>query len=231
MRNLNELKDKHVGQAAFIIGAGPSARHLVNKKLDGVSFAVNSAIAHFTDAQYFVSDDHDVAGWDYFYNARKLSCKKLFFKDKLLQFKNLFPDAYFYEHNHWTRGKNLENLKCTKDFPVIGARTSTGSAIHLAHIMGCDPIYLIGVDCCMQNGKRYYWEFEGIEPCKRLNGRILPMQIAERHNKDFMAYWEDFASVNSHLNIYNVSNISKVRHFKSVKLEGVNFEDSSNHPS
>ena len=79
-------------------------------------------------------------------------------------------------HKWWydprSKSYNPDGLKLTKeaDKPIIGARTASGTAVHLAYIMGCDPIILLGCDCCYMHGKRYFWQFPNERTCKRITG-------------------------------------------------------------
>ena len=65
-----------------------------------------------------------------------------------------------FDHKSWfspeDKSYNLDGLKLTKQEPIVGARVSMGSAVHLAFLMGCDPIVLLGNDCQLKNGKRYF---------------------------------------------------------------------------
>ena len=90
----------------------------------------------------------------------------------------------------------------TKVGPIIGARTSAGSAVHLAYVMGCDPIVLLGCDCCFEGMNRYFWQFEGEEKCYRLNGEkvfsipnagVINGKPLDSHSKDFLHYWRAVA--------------------------------------
>jgi hypothetical protein len=65
--------------------------------------------------------------------------------------------------------------------------------------MGCDPIILLGCDCCYEGMNRYYWQFEGEEKCFRLNGErvfsfpnagIVNGKPLDSHSRDFLQYWQ-----------------------------------------
>ncbi len=105
-------------------------------------------------------------------------------------------------------------MKITKDpeKPIIGARTSVGTAVHLAYIMGCDPIVLLGCDCCYHDEKEYFWQFPGEPKPYRLKGINLPTRkhmmnrkIVDSDNVEFMEYWAALAKANPHVHIINAA--------------------------
>lgn len=203
---IKNLEDKHKDRLGFVLGAGPSLHHL-NPDLikDHITIAVNSAISK-VKADYFISDDWDVANWDYYHNISPTTIR-LLYGEKLKSKVNeentiLFKHKIWYDHIKKTY--NPEGLILTKDanLPIIGARTSAGSAVHMAYIMGLNPIVLLGCDCCYSGGRRYFWQFPGEKKCKRLDGgsffsvpnagsvRGRPM---DNHSVDFLKYWEALA--------------------------------------
>ena len=202
---LSDFKDKHKGKIAFILGSGPSLHYLdVDLIKDHVCIAVNSAIKKMGHVHYFVSDDSDIMGWDYYDSY----VKKTYFHTNFL-YKQKFEgkcddvkDTVMYSHKSWyspeNKSYNLDGLKLTKNEPIVGARTSMGSAVHLAFLMGCDPIVLLGNDCQLKNGKRYFWQFPGEQKQFRVKGRKFTHQTQNRgFNKDsFVEYWNYFAQVN-----------------------------------
>lgn len=79
MRNLEEFNQKHTGQTAFLIGAGPSIidLNLVPLK-DHVTIAINSGYCAYEDADYFLTDDY-VQNWSYFFQDLVQSSKTIAF--------------------------------------------------------------------------------------------------------------------------------------------------------
>ena len=164
VENIKEFKNKHKGKLAFLIGAGPS---LYNINIDFekyITITVNSGILKYPTCNYFVSDDKGIANWSYYRNVlSKQKCIKFLYKDKLEKSKEELENVILFSHTWWYSPKNneynLEGLRLTKHEPIIGARTSLGSAVHIAYIMGCNPIVLLGNDCCIKGGKRYFWQY------------------------------------------------------------------------
>ena len=201
---VSDFKDKHKGEIAFLLGSGPSL-HYVNTDLikDHVCIAVNSAIKKMSQANYFISDDSDIMSWSYYNILKKSSCTKFLYKKKFEGRCDDLKDVVMFDHKCFfcpeDKSYNLDGLKLMKDEPIIGSRTSMGSALNIAYIFGCDPIVLLGNDCQLsKEGLRYYWQFPGEQKQFRVKGRKFTPQTQNRgFNKDsFVEYWNYFAEVN-----------------------------------
>jgi hypothetical protein len=212
--DLKEIENKHKGSMAFIIGAGPSLHGVdVSPLKDYVTLTVNSGIMKMPDCDYFVSDDTAVREWSYYLQtARQSNCKKLLYGAKLKDAVSHFreEDVAFFTHKTWyqpstkTKFEGGVTMTPSADDPIVGARTSMGTAIHLAYIMGCDPIVLMGCDCCYVGRNRYFWQFPGeTKPIKKgakvfstpNKGKIEDKPI-DHHCYEFLDYWQDFADAN-----------------------------------
>jgi len=219
---LKELQDKHKGRTAFVVGAGPSLHFQdVEPLKNHITLAVNSGVLKVPFCDYFVSDDEGVAVWNYYMDdLPKLKCQCLLYEDKLKKFASHIPEEriIFFKHKIWydihKKKKYPEGVEMTKDAekPIIGARTSVGTAIHFAYIMGCDPIVLLGSDCCYTDMKRYFWQFNGEKKVvKASNGRVFlpPLQVGKMNNRmldnhcyDFIEYFHDLAFCEKNKNIH-----------------------------
>ncbi len=200
---VSDFKDKHKGEIAFLLGAGPSLHYLdVDLIKDHVTIAVNSGIAKHPTCDYFVSDDWDISNWDYYRDIVELSpCVKFLYKKKFENKCNHVENVVLFDHTWWhspeDKTYNLDGLKLTKEEPIVGARISMGSAVHLAYIMGCDPIVLLGNDCKFKDGKRYFWQFPGEKKQYRIDNRDFDKtQNRGFSEKSFSEYWKCFAKVN-----------------------------------
>ena len=206
MITVDSLINKHRGTLGFVVGSGPSLRHVVAASIsDYVTIAVNSAISKFQNADYFIADDVSVKHWDYYqYVLPKCPSVYLLFKNKLeKEYKHLDAERVcLFSHKTWyepsTRKHYEDGLVLTKGEPIIGARTAAGSAVHFLYIMGCDPIILLGCDCCYEGKNRYFWQFDEEKICKRLDGEkfwnlpnagIKDGKRYDSHAADFMQYW------------------------------------------
>jgi hypothetical protein len=208
--NVSDLIDIHKGKVGFILGAGPSLRHISTESLTPyVSVAVNSSVSKFREADFFLTDDVDVRHWDYYQKVLpKINCTCLLYRAKLDGYAGHLTEkrVIWFTHKTWyqpsTKKYFEDGLVLTKDEPIIGARTAMGSAVHFLYIMGCDPIVLLGCDCCYEKGKRYFWQFQGEKHCHRLDGqnvfstpnkgKCLGQQV-DQHSLDFLVYWSALA--------------------------------------
>ena len=209
---LQDLQGKYKDVMAFIVGAGPSLHFQDTTPLkDYVTFAINSGILKQPEPDYFVADDWHVKVWSYFQrDLAQSKCIKLFYEKKLKGYTNHIQkdQIIWFDHKTWFDGQRFhkDGLVMTRKAskPIIGARTSSGSAIHLAHIMGCSPIVLLGSDCCYHGKKRYFWEFDGERRPEVLErvGEFNPIirkdtkrdKYVDKHTVQFEAYWKQLAA-------------------------------------
>ncbi len=205
---VKDLKDIHKDKLCFIYGGGPSLRYIDESKLkDYVNIAVNSGFLKNMLCDYFVSDDSDISRWSYYDWIWDFSCTKLLYKDKFEPICSKKKDVVFYDHTWWfspsDRKYNMKGLLLTNDEPIVGARLSMGSAVHLAYIMGCDPIVLLGNDCKLsKDGKRYFWQYikKNRQPF-RIKSFAFNKKTQDRgfNRDDFKSYWDNFAKVNKEI--------------------------------
>lgn len=243
--DIKTLQDKYAGKIGFVVGAGPSLHFQdLSKIKDYPIIAVNSAIVKFTDLDcqhlYFLSDDWDVSNWSYFIvDLPKMNCTNLLFKAKLSKYvRHLDPEKIvWFDHKYWfnpAKNKKYEDgLTFTKDasLPIIGARSSMGSAVHFAYIMGCNPIVLLGCDCCYNGNKRYFWQFEGENRPYRLDrksnfcrpdgGKIKDKPV-DHHCIAFLDYWKNLAEHADKQNIKVINASDGILDcFKKMKYEDI----------
>lgn len=242
--SLEEFRNKHKGKMAFVAGAGPSLRHIKPETISPyVVFTANSGVLKYPNCDYFVTDDDGVCTWNYWNKTvRESRCTKLLYEDKLKsKVSNLRPEEVrLFKHRQWaTQTKNgleyhKENLRLTEDpnYPIIGARSSQATALHWAYIMGCDPIVLLGLDCCYEGRNRYFWQFPGEPKAIQYVGSVesnpnqglLKNKPVDKHCVAYDLYWKHFAEVNPEaLNgrIIYVSPIGILDIFPKMTIEDV----------
>jgi len=210
MKKVKDLKNKFKNKLCFICGAGPSLNSIdLNQLKNYVVLAVNSGIVGVPWADFYVSDDIGTKNWTYFYDLKKLKCINLLYEAKLKEYaKHLDKNKVIYfSHKTWFSPPNTyflpEGLQLTKGEPIIGSRTSYGSSIHLAYIMGCNPVVLLGNDCCLdpKTGYRYFWQFypQNKQP-KRLDYNFnRSNQNIGFDRKSYINYWKHFVKVNKEI--------------------------------
>ena len=228
MKNLEEFNSVYKNKLAFIIASGPSINDYDLSPLKNyVTFAVNSGYVAFPDADFFVSDDWAIAEWSYYFDDLKNNKKTvpLLYEDKLPTF---FDDrAVFFRHR---KGGHITDryVHNSYDEHICQSTTSVGSAIHIAHIMGCSPIVLLGVDCTLKNGFRYFWEHGNKykTPYKRGARRSFAKLVLKGKETDIdlfgiLKYWNEASSFMNKLQIYNASVDSVVESFPKKSLQEI----------
>lgn len=222
---LKDFKNKYNNESVCIIGGGPSVNDIdLDFLKDKKVITVNSGILAYSLCDFFVSDDSAVKNWSYYKDVVKNKCYKFLYKDKWHEHLKDLDNTILYEHTWWyspeNQQYNLEGLKLTQDEPIIGSRTSMGSAVHIAFIMGFKTIYLIGNDCSLKNGKRYFWQYwdKRAQP-KRLKGFEFNRRTQNIgfDATSFQDYWKYFCKVNEKtlqsIDIVDMSD-SKLKCFK-----------------
>lgn len=232
---IKSLKGIGNNKQCIIVGAGPSAHYLnTNNIKKSIVITVNSSILKVPNCNYYVADDWAVSTWDYFYKPLKeSSCKKLFYEKKLKLYANHInkDDIFWFSHREWIVNGKKDNssliISDDPNVPIIGARTCVASAINFAYIMGCNPIILIGCDCCLKDNKRYYWQYENEIKPKKIDNTSISFfsnrakyngNFMDNHSYDFLEYWNDFSKINPHLNIIDCSD-GVLNCFKKGKIE------------
>ena len=209
---LSELQDKHKDEIIFIVGAGPSVNNIdVDLLKNHTVMAVNSGMIAVPFADYFLSDDPGIIQWSYFNNLEAMNCVCLFYKDR---WRNVdvasLPEerVVFYNHKSWFSPPDSYNLPdgliLTKDInkPIVGARISFASGVHMAYCLGAKVIVLLGNDCRLSRDKnkfRYFWQYRKkmFQPF-RISGPAFNQRTQNRgfDRDDLVEYWTKFADIN-----------------------------------
>jgi hypothetical protein len=147
MLNITDFKDIHAGEAAWIVGNGPSLNQMDLRFLDGrVNFCMNRIYLGidkfgFTPKYYTVEDNFVAEDTPEEINA--------------LPYCKFLPKDLNYclgggENVCWVdfrrRYETFPLFSPDAEERIYWGSTVTYLAIQLAYYMGCDPIYLIGVD-------------------------------------------------------------------------------------
>ncbi len=236
--NLCQFSKIHNNKLGFLIGSGPSLRHIDPDILSPyVTMTVNSSISFKNDCDYFTSDDYAVSNWSYFMRDLPNSrCTKFLynkkFNGKICHLKSyetcMFDHTWYFDpkNNKYNMNGLIVSDDCSK--PIIGARTSLASALHIMHIMGCNPIVLLGCDCKMEGDKRYFWEYPGFSKHNRLDRKAKinisnAKAIGEKECADINEYWNLFSRMNPIIKnkIINSSENSALKQFNIMLLNEV----------
>lgn len=154
------FRNRHKGKPAFVIGNGPSINEQDLKPLAGeLTFVTNAfcrhpILDHWQPAYYFLSDpeyfDESARAREFFAELAARVPRSTYFvphtahgkieRDALLQSEQTYYIAM--------AGNLADQLAWTPDFTRAfpGVRTVAQLAIIGAMVMGCSPIYLLGLD-------------------------------------------------------------------------------------
>jgi hypothetical protein len=236
MRTLDEMNGIHKNKVCFVIGSGPSI-HFQNLAplSEYITIAVNSGYSAFPQSDYFLSDDWSVSRWSYFYKDLKESeiTIALLYEDMLKDWVGLFGNrSVLFRHRvkYHITDKYAHN---EYDNHICQSRTSLGSAIHVAHIMGCSPVILLGVDLCRISGCRYFWQFpygdkhanyrkpfrnDGIPSDKYRHRRVQGIET-DSDLMEIRRYWEDQTlEMRRKIDIHNASPNTVLDIFPKINL-------------
>lgn len=234
LSGLESIRNIHAGRLAIIAGAGPSLRHLQPEQAEKhIMLAVNSAIIKFPKAPYFFSCDPGVTlqrSWEL---IKTLTCKILIGRPK-------GPEG-FGAYDSKTGGRYIDGAEDRfihiirkpdeysfafhpNDQHIVFGHSSAHCACHTAFLMGCSPIVLVGCDCGVEDGKRYYYDFPGQEQyaddvAKEENKKLFA-RVDTPILSSFINYWDRIGSDNPNVQILNCSN-AVIPNIQPAKLEDV----------
>ncbi len=230
MRNLEEMNGKHNGTICFVIGAGPSIHYQDLTPLKKcVTIAVNSGYVAAPWATYFLSDDWSVQAWSFFEDLQRSNTTVLLYEGMFKGAQKTFGNrTVFFRHRtkYHITDKYVHN---DYENNICQGRSSTSTAIHVAHIMGCSKIVLVGVDCCRIQNYRYFWQFPGFKNPPHRKDRVpvdgyykcnFEGKQSDHDLVDILSYWRTKGpKMLEKCDIYNASPVSTLKVFPKVDLE------------
>ncbi len=228
LSDLSDMVGSAAGQRCFIVGAGPSLREL---KLGGiwqdVVITVNSSILLCpwlkqgdANRRFWVSNDSSVMAWDYWKRVVAADCTRIV-RTSWWPLREAFVDVpvrYFRTRD--TR-KDVPLSPYVQSKALLGI-SSVVTALDFAILLGCSPIYLLGVDHDFVGGRSHFWQFWPISRQPRRFGKSSP-NSAKEQREVFERNIACFKSLNtlageSGIRIFNCSPISKVSTFHFCPL-------------
>lgn len=170
LKNMKSIKrhiDKHKGKMAFVLGSGPSLRHLNPELLKPhITIAVNEAILKVPSAEYFLSCDWGMPLFKAWETVKKSNCELILFnvdvgfsyldnRTKVKAFNGILSERVSY----FDFKKPFDILMNNESERLIQGSSSAHSAVHFAILLGCSPIVLLGCDCRYVEDKGHYTDF------------------------------------------------------------------------
>jgi hypothetical protein len=199
--DISKFDNLHAGQRGFVIGGGPSIKLLLESEFspellhNEIVIGANKAYK-FCDLTYLVSiDTNFIRGCRD--EVRALSCPKFFPEGYLRGYEEdntVYPMANRLQDYRGNRAKLPNNFN---DICYVGGSGSL--AVKVAYSLGCDPIYLLGIDCTLWDGRSHFHDdYETPLPKKTVEG-FFPTFYGFIHNM-----------INARRRVYSCSPISKL---------------------
>lgn len=159
---LSRVSGIHAGRRAIVMGSGHSINSFDFSKLlkDDIIISCNQSITAVKHCNYFCMTDGAIPEAEFFQYGVEISDKILFCSGLsflelpavVAQYDKIKHKSYFF-NRRYNNSSNLDfNLN---DGLLIKGSDVVHVAAHLAHIMGCYPIVLVGVDLNYAKGKKY----------------------------------------------------------------------------
>jgi len=145
----------HEGQRGFVIGGGASILRLKKKGFDfrklesEITVGANKAYKLFTP-KYLIFRDRSY--WlNYEEEVREVSCVKFCPKEIMDMYKIDDPTIVGLTREEVIQHRGVASGQAENLFPNAGA-----SALLIAHMMKCNPIYLLGIDLQLDHGRSHF---------------------------------------------------------------------------
>ena len=219
------LRNTLDGSSIFILGSGTSLYdYYKDGSLSSVFkypvITINASIM-LTDwesgpktGRYWISNDALCRRWSYWIKVLKSQLHGII-RDSWSRYFREVRDFYVFT------ARNKLNGEIQEDEDGLVGCSSVPSALDLAIQMGCNNVFLLGVDHYFKSGKRYFWEYltKGDQPAhKRL--QMHP----ERHQKQIFKQNDTaYDNLNKvaqkrNMGVYNCNLHSNVDIFKKINL-------------
>lgn len=243
---LDDFAGIHKGKRCFIVGNGPSLKLTDMSKLkDEITFGSNRVFLGFKDwgfpVKYWgILDNRQIETYceEWEKNVDDGIIKFAPFEySRLLNLKNCCPVNTFhnanfsYPHNHFDPSRDKEDylskfmFSTSPDVVYLGF-TVTYMLIQLAVIMGCNPIYLIGMDhkynVSAEERKKGFWKGgSSANHFHRDYGVNRQFNLPDEEMMEmFFDYADDFCTRHG-VKIYNASKETALHSFEKVEYDSL----------
>ena len=162
LTNVNLFRNIHKGKRAIVCGSGYSINNINwdNLPNDDIIFSCNQSITSLNHCNYFCMTDGSIVEASFFEYGISISDNIMFcsgnsfivFQPVINIYEKIKNKSYFLNRRY----KSPSDLNFDLDDGLlITGKDVVHVVSHLAYIMGCCPIVLIGVDLNYNNGKKY----------------------------------------------------------------------------
>ncbi len=210
IRSLNSyvsLRDKHIGDNMFVIGAGPSLWFNMYEPYFnyiheiGFTIIVNSAVLADPNFDYWISNDSLCLRWSWWPMVKSANGTKII-RNSWYKYKDELKDFL------WFSPRPTPEEQINPNDIGLAYCSSIPSAIDLSIQMGCKNVFILGLDHNEFNGRHHFWEFFKSED----KPKSIPSAQGswESQKKVFPINIRSFNALNNfakqkNVNIYNIS--------------------------
>lgn len=179
----NTFVGSHEGQRCFVIGGGTSILTLLRKGFNlqklkqEVTIGANKAYKLFIP-KYLIFRDRSY--WLYYKEeVRKTSCVKFCPKEHVDMYKIDDPTVVSLAREEVIQHRDAIRGMADSLWPNAGT-----SALLLAHMMKCNPIYLLGMDLRLDHGRSHFHnDYNTITKSFRSNRKAFEYVISKIHER------------------------------------------------
>ena len=217
---IEQLRGIHAGRLCFIAGAGPSLRHLSPEQAaPHILIAVNSSINKFPNAQYMFSCDPGITIHNSWQLAKSLTCKIIIAQPEgTIEGFGAYDDKRGDSFCNGIAGRivnvgrkvdEYSHAFNRSDKTLIFGQSSAHCACHMAFLMGCSPIVLVGCDCGVEDGKRFYFDYNDQ---KQWRDQLVDPKLSRYFSREtdilagFVNGWDRIGHDNPNVKILNCGN-------------------------
>jgi len=235
MKQLQQAKNRHIGERCFIIGNGPSLQLEDLEKLDKeYTFASNGIFLLFSQTTWRPTyyTFMDPGGYQKLTKIYDVPCgefpKREAYLSSKIHPKTLTGKERFCHINHGNHTKNrmlTRNMKRERDISVsiYEMYTVTNMAIEIAMYMGFREIYLLGVDCDYSKDKMHVLETDLDDHIRHNLGKRRMMDYTVSFMRDAYACMERAARKEG-VKIFNATRGGKLEAFERVDFDSIDFK-------
>lgn len=214
--------NRHKGKMAFLLGCGVSLDEVDTDLLKPyITMGINQSLFKLPDPDYFFTCD----GLIFINGLLDIINRE---KTEVIFIEELCPE---YNYDTFAKERNLPKFGLVRrkynipepesstarntDNALAFGKSSVHPAAHLLHIMGCDPIVLLGCECRFTGALHSFWMLE------KYRSQLLPAYLDANGNpfhptpypqhlqgylNEFKEYWERMKNLEPSIPIINACN-------------------------